>query len=169
MHSEGLLDNLHFKKYSFFGAYDLSIQQHFLFVCLFVCSLSVFRPTREFFTHVVDWFIYRTVKPVKFDTCVIRFIVFSIINFHSPLSICYIFAVCNQTPSIHRPVGRHFQRGFVNTHRESRTLRQGVWGSWATPRTSGVFGAKSFNLAIPMHFIQTYGKSCFSKFKFYNN
>ena len=138
--------------------------------CLFdFCSLSVFRPTREFFTHVIDWLINCTVKPVKFDTCVIRFIVFSNINFHSPLSICYILAVCNQTPSIHRPIGRNFQRGFVDTHRESRTLRQGVLGPWATPRTSGVFGAKSFNLAISMHFIQTYGKSCFSKIKFYTN
>ena len=28
---------------------------------------------------------------------------------------------------------------------------------------SGVFGTKSLNLAISKHFIQTFGKSCFSK------
>ena len=55
------------------------------------------------------------------------------------------------------------------THLESRSSRQGIWGPWATPRSPGVFGAKSFNLAISRYFIQTFGKSCFSKLKFYTN
>ena len=44
--------------------------------------------------------------------------------------------------------------------------QQGLWGPWATPRGPGVFGAKSFNLAISRHFIQTSGKSCFQNSNF---
>ena len=53
-----------------------------------------------------------------------------------------------------RPVGRNFQWGV-------RSIRQGVWGSLKAPRSPWVFGAKSFNLAISRHFIQTFGKPCF--------
>ena len=47
-----------------------------------------------------------------------------------------------------RPVGRNFQRGV-------RSIRPGVWGPFKAPRSPWVFGAKSCNLAISRHFIQT--------------
>ena len=40
-------------------------------------------------------------------------------------------------------------------------IRQGVWGPLKAPRSPWVFGAKSCNLAISRHFIQTFGKPCF--------
>ena len=60
---------------------------------------------------------------------------------------CCLILVC-------RPVGRNFQRGV-------RSIRQGVWGPLKAPRGPWVFGAKSCNLAISRHFIQTFGKPCF--------
>ena len=53
-----------------------------------------------------------------------------------------------------RPVGRNFQRGV-------RSIRPGVWGPLKAPRSPWVFGAKSCNLAISRHFIQTLVKPCF--------
>ena len=57
---------------------------------------------------------------------------------------------------LHRPVDRNFQRGV-------RSIRQGIWGPLKAPRSPWVhvFGAKSCNLAISRHFIQTFGKPCF--------
>ena len=40
-------------------------------------------------------------------------------------------------------------------------IRQGVWGQLKSLRSPWVFGAKSSNLAISRHFIQTFGKPCF--------
>ena len=37
----------------------------------------------------------------------------------------------------------------------------GVCGPLKAPRSPRVFGAKSCNLAISRHFIQTFGKPCF--------
>ena len=53
-----------------------------------------------------------------------------------------------------RPEGRNFQRGV-------RLIRQGVLGPLKAPRSPWVFGAKSCNLTICRHFIQTFGKTCF--------
>ena len=42
-----------------------------------------------------------------------------------------------------------------------RSIRLGVWGPLKAPRSPWVFGAKSCNLAISRHFIQTFGKAFF--------
>lgn len=65
------------------------------------------------------------------------------------------------------PVGRNFQRGMgvgwwvVDWHRESRTSRGAI-----TTGGLGVFGAKSRNPAISKHFMQTFGKFCFTQLIF---
>ena len=72
-----------------------------------------------------------------------------------------------------RLVGRNFQRGGGGgvSRQASRVahLAAGSLGALSDPRSPGVFGAKSFNLAISRHFIQTFRKSRFSIFKFYTN
>ena len=47
-----------------------------------------------------------------------------------------------------------------------RSIRQGVWGPFKAPRSPWVFGAKSCNLVISRHFIQTFGKPCFPLLSF---
>ena len=54
----------------------------------------------------------------------------------------------------YRPVGRNFQRG-------GSLDTAGVWGPLKAPRSPWVFDAKSCNLAISSHFIQSSGKPCF--------
>ena len=74
-----------------------------------------------------------------------------------------------------RPVGRNFQRGVRRLASRIAHLAVGGLGPLKAPRNPGVFGAKSCNLAISRHFIQTFQKSCFSKLifkifiKFYTN
>ena len=60
-----------------------------------------------------------------------------------------------------RPVGRNFQKGRGGGGSSTRIASRAARG-----RGSGVFGAKSCNLAISRHFYQNFGKSCFSKLIF---
>ena len=74
--------------------------------------------------------------------------------FDVPCFIVECYLLCQSLPSYSRPVGRNFQRGV-------RSIRQGIWGPLKAPRSPWVIGAKSCNLAISRHFIQTFGKPCF--------
>ena len=64
---------------------------------------------------------------------------------------------------------QEFPEGGSSTRAKRGALTAGGLGAAQGPQKLWVFGAKSFNLAISRHFIQTFGKSCFSKFKFYTN
>ena len=73
-------------------------------------------------------------------------------NIGAPHVILKIYRVYPYT--IYRPEGRNFQRGVCS-------IRQGVWGPLKAHRSPWVFGAKSCNVAISRHFIQTFGKPRF--------
>ena len=64
------------------------------------------------------------------------------------------------------PVGRNFQWGGGGGIVDSHRYNSGESGVAQAPRDPGVFGAKSCNLAISWHFIQTFGKFSFSKLIF---
>ena len=78
------------------------------------------------------------------------------------LFIFYFTPIFNAVP-MYRPVGRSFQRGI---RRLASRVAHLAGGPLKAPRSPGVFGAQSCNLAISRHFIQTFEKSCCSKLIF---